>query len=154
MAYYEYQKLGENPLDKTVADAWKEREGWTYYALDEKINSLFYLSPSVLTKTIALDAKGGYANGTKITDEEHAVNVAEIPVMNGRDAFDLDFFRQDGTEYLRADGRMYIAETALTPISGAADSVVTIPDTGCALVQDRRGNGRAGDVFKISLTHK
>ncbi|RRJ67371.1 class A beta-lactamase-related serine hydrolase [Paenibacillus oralis] len=202
MAYYEYQKLDENPLDKTVAEAWTEREGRTYYALDEKINSLFYLSPSVLTKTIGLDKEGGYANGTKITDEDHAVNVAEIPVMNGRDAFDLDFFRQDGTEYLRADGRTYTAETALAPISGAAASIVTIPDTGYVrwykigaeaagqtmtvdfpqsggfAVYNAEGalvnfsvasgintallpegglivfGGGAGDVFKISLTHK
>lgn len=150
MAYYEYQKLEENPLGKSVAVAWTEREGRIYYALDEKINSLFYLAPSVLTKTITLDAEGGYANGTKITDEDHAVNAAEIPVMNGRDAFDLDFFRQDGTEYLRAGGWTYIAETAVAPISGYASSLVTIPGTGYARWY-KIGAAAAGQTITVDL---
>lgn len=130
MAFYEVQKLDSNPVEASAAAAWKEREGKAYYALDEKINSLFYIAPSVLTKTIKLDASGGYANGTKIVDADHAVNVAEIPVMNGRDTFDLDFSRQGGVEYLQADGRTYVSEEAIQPIYAGHASVVTIPASG------------------------
>lgn len=130
MAFYEVQKLDANPVEASAAAAWKQREGKTYYALDEKINSLFYIAPSVLTKTIKLDASGGYANGTKIVDADHAVNVAEIPVMNGRDTFDLDFSRQGGIEYLQADGRTYVSEDAIQPIYAGKASVVTIPASG------------------------
>ncbi len=130
MAFYEVQKLDANPVEASAAAAWKQREGKTYYALDEKINSLFYIAPSVLTKTIKLDASGSYANGTKIVDADHAVNVAEIPVMNGRDTFDLDFSRQGGIEYLQADGRTYVSEDAIQPIYAGKASVVTIPASG------------------------
>jgi len=130
MAFYEVQKLDANPVEASAAEAWKQREGKAYYALDEKINSLFYIAPSVLTKTIKLDASGGYANGTKIVDADHAVNVAEIPVMNGRDTFDLDFSRQGGIEYLQADGRTYVSEDAIQPIYAGHASVVTIPASG------------------------
>lgn len=130
MAFYEVQKLDANRVEASIAESWKQRDGKTYYALDEKINSLFYIAPSVLTKAIKLDASGGYANGTKIVDADHAVNVAEIPVMNGRDTFDLDFSRQGGIEYLQADGRTYVSEDAIQPIYAGHASVVTIPASG------------------------
>src|SRR5690606_21639617 len=41
LAYYEAQKLAPNPLTKEVKNGWQERNGLTYYAVDEKINSLF-----------------------------------------------------------------------------------------------------------------
>ncbi|MNN24766.1 hypothetical protein D3C81_1382080 [compost metagenome] len=58
------------------------------------------------------------------------MNVVEIPVMNGRDVFDLTFSRKDGIEYLNADGRIYISESAVMPIYEGAASVVTIPTSG------------------------
>lgn len=132
IAYYEWQKLNNIQLTDTVAKTWKERNGRTYYAVDEKINSLFYFSPMILTKKIAFDEQGGYANGAGITDKDHAVNVAEIPVMNGRDVFDLTFSRMDGNEYLHADGRTYISEEAVTPLYEGAASLITIPASGNA----------------------
>lgn len=132
MAFYEVQKLDANPVDPAAAKVWKQREGKTYYALDEKINSLFYIAPSILSKKIALDPSGGYANGTKIVDADHAVNIAEIPVMNGRDTFDLTFSRQSGVEYLKADGRTYMSEDAIGPLYAGSSSIVTIPASGSA----------------------
>ncbi len=130
LAFYDLQKLDKNPVDASVAAAWKQREGKSYYAVDEKINSFFYISPSILTKTIKLDDSGGYANGTKIVDSDHAVNAVEIPVMNGRDTFDLDFSRQNGVEYLQADGRTYVSEKAIGKLNHSKHSVVTIPASG------------------------
>ncbi|NGZ77953.1 serine hydrolase domain-containing protein [Saccharibacillus alkalitolerans] len=130
MAFYEAQKLDDNRLEKGAAAAWSKRDGKTYYALDEKINSLFYISPSILTKKIAFEKEGGYANGTKIVDKDHAVNAAEIPVMNGRDTFDLTFTRQGGVEYLQADGRTYVSEDGIGPLYAGRSSVVTIPASG------------------------
>lgn len=133
MAYYEYQRLGQNVLSPEVSKVWQQRNGKTYYALDEKINSTFYLAPSpILWKPIVLDEEGGYASGTKIVDANHAVNIAEIPVMNGRDAFDLEFRQQDGVEYLLADARTYVSEAAVRAIYGGSASRVTIPESGYA----------------------
>ncbi|WP_454192861.1 serine hydrolase domain-containing protein [Paenibacillus sp. Marseille-Q7038] len=132
IAYYEWQKLNDNQLGGTVTNTWKERNGKAYYAVDEKINSLFYLSPVVLTKKVAFDKQAGYANGAKIMDIDHAVNIIEIPVMNGRDVTDLTFFRKDDIEYLQADGRTYISEAAVKPIYAGSASDVSIPASGNA----------------------
>lgn len=108
--------------------AWEKRNGKNYYALDEKINSLFYLSPAILMKNIAVDE--GYASGTRIVDEHKSVNAAEIPVMNGRDAFDLNFYTKNEAEYLTIDGNAYISEDAVQPIYGGRSSISTVPANG------------------------
>ncbi|MEK4514767.1 serine hydrolase domain-containing protein [Paenibacillus sp. FSL H8-0122] len=128
MVTYEYQKLDVSPLNASTKQAWAQRDGKHYYAVDEKINSFFYLSPTILTKTIEVEQ--GYATGTRIVDENTAVNAAEIPVMNGRDAFDLTFSKQNGTEYLTIDGNAYISEDAVKPIYGGPASTSTVPAGG------------------------
>ncbi|RCX17670.1 CubicO group peptidase (beta-lactamase class C family) [Fontibacillus phaseoli] len=151
IAYYESQKLANNPLADSVAQTWTERNGKTYYAVDEKINSLFYFSPQILSKTIELNGQNGYANGTKIKDGDHAVNIAEIPVMNGRDVFDLTFSKKDGVEYLQADGRIYISEAAVKPIYEGVASNVTIPVSGNAR-WFKVGEGAAGRTMTVDLS--
>lgn len=133
MVTYEYQKLNSNPLQDTTKEAWKNRNGKNYYALDEKITSIFYLAPEILTKNISVDMEYGYATGTKIIDENTAVNVAEIPIMNGRDAFDLNFYKVGNTEYLTIDGSSYISEDAVKTIYGGKSSISTIPSNGHAV---------------------
>ncbi|WP_238650447.1 serine hydrolase domain-containing protein [Paenibacillus piscarius] len=147
MVTYEYQKLDANPLDATVKQAWTKRDGKSYYALDEKINSSFYLSPSILTKTIAVDQ--GYASGTRIVDQNTAVNAAEIPVMNGRDAFDLTFSKQNGAEYLTIDGNDYISGDAVKPVYAGHASVTTIPASGQGIWY-KIGKTAAGRTMKVT----
>lgn len=151
MAYYEYQKLDENVLSPEVSKVWQQREGKTYYAVDEKINSLFYLVPSsILWKPIVLDEEGGYANGTQIKDANHAVNIAEIPVMNGRDTFDLRFQQRDGVEYLMEDARTYVSEAAVSTIYGGPSSRVTIPESGYVR-WFKVGSDTAGKTMNVQL---
>lgn len=133
MLTYEYQKLDLNPLKAATKKAWDNRNGKNYYALDEKINSLFYLAPSAIAKHISVDMDYGYANGARIVDKNKAVNVAEIPIMNGRDAFDLNFYQEGRTEYLEIDGFSYISEDAIKPIYGGKASFCTIQANGHAV---------------------
>ncbi|MEI3611501.1 serine hydrolase domain-containing protein [Pseudogracilibacillus sp. SO30301A] len=132
MVTYEYQKLDTNPLNDTTKEVWKKRNGKKYYALDEKITSIFYLDPSILIKNISVDLDHGYANGTKIMDENKAVNAVEIPIMAGRDVFDLNFYNLEREEYLEIDGFSYISEDAIKPISGEKTSTSTIKPDGHA----------------------
>ncbi|WP_440119389.1 serine hydrolase domain-containing protein [Paenibacillus sp. QZ-Y1] len=132
MNTYDYQKLEHNALDTATKKKWTARNDSKYYALDEKITSIFYLLPSMLIKNLSVDAENGYANGTQITDANNAENVAQIPVMNGRDAFDLQFYTKNGAEVLIQDGQEYIAEDAITPIFGGKRGMTTIPANGQA----------------------
>ncbi|MRN56372.1 serine hydrolase domain-containing protein [Paenibacillus monticola] len=133
MATYDYQKLDANPLNQTSEKAWKNRNGKNYYALDEKITSIFYLAPSILIKNISVDLNHGYANGTKIVDENRAVNAVEIPIMNGRDAFDLNFYKLNQTEFLKIDGFSYISEDVVKPLYGGKSSISTLQSDGHAV---------------------
>ncbi|OPH53555.1 serine hydrolase [Paenibacillus ferrarius] len=132
MATYEYQKLDLNPLNQTTKTVWEKRNGKHYYALDEKITSLSYLSP-LLDKHISVDIDHGYASGTKIVDENKAVNAFDIPIMNGTDAFDLNFYIENHNEYLKIDGQSYISEDAIQPIYEGNDSFCIIPSGGQAV---------------------
>ncbi|MFS0868550.1 serine hydrolase domain-containing protein [Paenibacillus xylanilyticus] len=132
MNTYDFQKLEHNVLDTVTKEKWAARNGSKYYALDEKITSIFYLLPSMLIKNLSVDAENGYANGTRVVDPDHAENVAEIPVMNGRDAFDLQLYSKNGAEFLIQDGQEYIAEDAITPIFAGKTGVTTIPSNGQA----------------------
>lgn len=132
MVSYEYQKLEAQPLSQTVKELWKARDGQTYYALDEKINSFFYLSTAIINKTLALDLDYGYANGAKIVDANQAVNVMEIPNMNGRDAFDFKFSKSSGAEILDVNGQTYIREDGIPNLYGGKESKITIQPSGQA----------------------
>ncbi|MBT2216841.1 serine hydrolase [Virgibacillus dakarensis] len=132
MVTYEYQKLDVNPLNDTTKQVWENRNGKKYYGLDEKITSIFYLDPSVIIRNISVDLDHGYANGTKIIDENKAVNAVEIPIMAGRDVFDLNFYKLQQEEYLEIDGFSYISEDAIKPISGKKMSTSTIKPDGHA----------------------
>lgn len=141
MATYEYQKLDSNPLNQTTQQAWEKRNGKNYYALDEKITSIFYLAPAILTKNIVVDH--GYASGTQIVNENRAVNVTEIPITNGRDAFDLNFYTRNHTEYLMIDGNSYISEDAVKFLYGGRSSISTVPTNGQAVwfkIDDKSAN--------------
>jgi len=150
MVTYEYQKLDRNPLNEAARKAWENRSGKSYYALDEKISSIFYLAPAILTKNIAVDMEYGYAAGTRIVDENRSVNAAEIPIMNGRDAFDLNFYQEGNAEYLTIDGFTYISEDAVKPIYGGKASIATIPSNGRA-VWYKIGAQSAGKTMTVDI---
>ncbi|WP_411345851.1 serine hydrolase domain-containing protein [Paenibacillus sp. WLX1005] len=127
MVMYIGQKLPVQKLDKSVQQAWAKRDGKTYYNVDELIQSVFYSAPSVLTKTITLDNSKSYAMATKIVDSNHSVNTLQIPVMNGRDTFDLEFYTKQKKEYVKSTTQSYINEDNIDTLPDKASSVVTLP---------------------------
>ncbi|NQX68429.1 beta-lactamase family protein [Paenibacillus alba] len=133
MVMYEYQKLDSNSLNQSTKTVWEDRNGKSYYTLDEKITSVMYLNKALLAKNISVDTNHGYASGTKIVDKNKAVNVINIPIMKGRDAFDLNFYNVNHAEHLVIDGQSYIREDAIQPIYEGNDSFAVIPSNGQAV---------------------
>ncbi|MFD0586956.1 serine hydrolase domain-containing protein [Paenibacillus sp. GCM10027627] len=123
MGVYIYQKLDRNPLDQNIQKAWEQRNGKTYYRLDEKISSVGYLWPVLLSKKISFDAGSGYAFGAKIVSANKAVNEVQIPIMFGRDTFDLSFYKKKQTEYLTINGETYLSEDGIKPFPEGTSSV-------------------------------
>ncbi|MGW9125365.1 serine hydrolase domain-containing protein [Paenibacillus chitinolyticus] len=132
MATYEYQKLDRNPLDPATRKAWDQRNGKRYYALDEKITSVGYGNQALLTREITVNADYGYASGTKIVNPNKAVNAVTIPLINGRDSFDLNFYKKNHTEYLTIAGQSYIHENGVQPFSQGSSAVRSISSNGQA----------------------
>lgn len=132
MVAYEYQKLDRNPLDPATKNVWEQRNGKLYYALDEKITSIGYGKQALLTKEITVDSDYGYASGTKIFNKNKAVNAVAIPVMNGRDSFDLNFYNKNHKEYLTIAGQTYIKGDDIQPFSHGNSEIRSIPYNGQA----------------------
>ncbi|OAB32189.1 serine hydrolase, partial [Paenibacillus glacialis] len=133
MVTYEYQKLDSNPLNQSTQTVWEQRNGKNYYALDEKITSFKYMIKASLALNLSVDVNHGYASGTQIVDKNKAVNVFDIPIFSGRDAFDLNFYNMDHTEQLMIDGESYISEDGIQSIYEGNSSISTIPSNGQAI---------------------
>ncbi|NOU91601.1 serine hydrolase [Paenibacillus sp. LMG 31460] len=143
MVTYEYQKLDSNPLNQSTQTVWEQRNGKNYYALDEKITSFKYMIKAFLALNLSVDVNHGYASGTQIVDKNKAVNVFDIPIFSGRDAFDLNFYNMDHTEQLMIDGESYISEDAIQSIYEGNDSFCIIPSGGQAVwykIDDKSAN--------------
>ncbi|MFS0838774.1 serine hydrolase domain-containing protein [Paenibacillus sp. 1P03SA] len=132
MVVYESQKLDRNPLDPATKKVWEQRNGKLYYALDEKITSVGYTNQALLTKEITVNADYGYASGTKIVNKNKAVNAAVVPVMNGRDSFDLNFYKKNHKEYVTIAGQTYIKGDDIPPFSHGSSEIRSIPYNGQA----------------------
>ncbi|MEY9094866.1 serine hydrolase domain-containing protein [Paenibacillus sp. RC84] len=130
---YDFQKLDPNPLDQTTKTVWEHRNGKNYYAVDEKITSVRYINQAGVTIKISVDTGHGYASGTKIVSGNKAVNAAAIPVISGRDVFDLNFYQKNHKEYLSTHGQAYIREDAIQPFSQANSGIRSIPSDGKAV---------------------
>jgi len=148
MALYVGQKLDKQSLPSAVKKTWQQRNGKSYYNIDEKINSAFYLIPTEISKTIQADTQLGYALGTKIVDANKSVNIMQIPVMSGRDTFDLNFSRQGKTEYLQINGQSFISEDGLSTLS--ASSSLKIPADHHATWMNL-GKKTAGQKINVTL---
>lgn len=120
---YLYQKLDRNPLNQAAKKAWEQRNGKKYYRLDEKITSMAYLAQAILTKEIAVDTDNGYVYGTKIVNANKAVNAIAIPILGGRDTFDLDFYKKNQQEYLTINGETYVSEEAIGALPQHTQSI-------------------------------
>lgn len=126
---YNVQRLEKNSVTEDVLSVWEARDGRNYYLLNEKPTSqLLTVMP---VQKLTVDAENGYAMGCRIVDGNKAVNVIQMPMMNGRDTFDLIFSEQDGKEYLNTMGGMVLlSEEDIVPIYDGLDGICTIQEDG------------------------
>ncbi|MEG2670296.1 MAG: serine hydrolase domain-containing protein, partial [Oscillospiraceae bacterium] len=125
---YNAQKLEKNPITDEVKAIWNERNGKRYFTLnDKKTSELMLTMPS---KVVKVDAENGYASACKIIDENTAVNFVQIPGMNGRDSFDLNFYEENNKKYLKDLDNIRICEDSVDPVWVGSGGVCTILDNG------------------------
>lgn len=120
---FESMKLDKNIVSETVMKSWKDRENKRYFAIGEHSNSDMYLNYGMLVKTMYLNEESGYILNNKIIDENNGENIIEIPVANGRDLTDLNFYEKDGVEYLKTIDMIFIKEDFIEDIGSNINSV-------------------------------
>lgn len=148
MTDYQGVKLEKNNLENNVLENWKKRDGKKYFAILEKANSNMYLTPFMMNKKIDFDEKYGYAQGCKIIDENNAVAAVQIPVMNGRDLTDMNFYVKDGIEYLKTIDMTFISEDAVKVLDDKSNVKITVPSDAKAIwfKLDKSTSGKTIDV--------
>lgn len=141
-------KLEKNNLENNVLENWKKRDGKKYFAILEKANSNMYLTPFMMSKKIDFDEKYGYVQGCKIIDRNNAVAAVQIPVMNGRDLTDMEFYVKDGIEYLKTIDMTFISEDAVKVFDSKSNVNITIPSESKAIwfKLDKSTDGKNIDV--------
>lgn len=152
VSQYIGQRAEENKIPEDVSAVWKERGKKLYMMENQKYSSQFYLLGNVFSTLPQIDALPGYVMNQKITDRDHAIGFAQIPLMAGRDTLDMQFINEDGKEYLITNGMRLTSSDNLSPIYTGPGASVTIQDTGYArwyLV-----GGAAGKSMTVTVPDK
>ncbi|OPJ62244.1 serine hydrolase domain-containing protein [Clostridium oryzae] len=107
------QKDKVKKLSKAVSDAWKNREGKKYYALNERYSSMSYMYACPYAQVAFSKGFKGYYGMDKITGQNTATAFLDGPGMLARDQYDYKFYKKDNVEYLSSDGSIFVEEAAI-----------------------------------------
>ncbi len=143
-----YQRAAPNIPEKPVLEAWKPRAGKKYYVISEKPSSQIYMmGPDALRMKLNEDFSNGFTyGGTKILDENHAINIVKF-----RDVSDLGFFVKNDIEYLDANSIILIREDFIPRLPASIASSV-IGEDGFAQYYSI-GFDTEGKTIVINLPH-
>ena len=145
---YAAQKLPDNPLDEDTLAAWEARKGKNYFLLNVGFRSQLYALAMPYAFVSESGTQTGYEGSNAITGPDTAAAVVNIPGTAGRDTMDMEFYTQDGVEYLTAPGYLYADDAIVQPLSSR--QTVTIAGEGYAcwfLV----GDELAGRTMTVTL---
>lgn len=126
---YNAQKLEKNELSDDVKEAWDNRADNAYFILSEKASSQM-TALSAIISNLGVDTENGYASACKITDENTALSVIQIPMSAGRDCFDLKFIEENGREIMLFNDMRYMSSKDIVPIYDGGEAICTILEDG------------------------
>lgn len=130
IAYNAGQKIEGEPLSEELAEIWEARAG-QYYILDDAPTSQLYMG-ILFNFDLEVVSEHSYAMGCRIIDANKAVNHLDTPMFHVACNFsDLEFFTQNGMEYLKAKGYTLISYDNLTDLDTDEKNYV-IGDDGYA----------------------
>ncbi len=125
---YNGQKLEAQPVAEAVQRIWQERNGKSYYVVNEKYSSQLYAQPFYTISLI--DELSGYVGSSLIENASKTKSVLQIPGVYGRDLKELTFITKNGVEYLNDGNNLFISEDSFSYLSD--DTIVTIANDGYA----------------------
>jgi len=149
---YNGEKAEPAALSKDIADAWAQREGKLYFAVNEKYSSVAYMNLLAAPISIKTSAEG-YLFNMKITGPDTAENQHQIPAIAGRDTAEITFFKEAGIEYFEMRGYLYVSQDGVKPLYTGKTSVATIQANGHARWFTIPANA-AGKKLKVAMPEK
>lgn len=129
---YQAQKLASNPITQNTKTVWENRANKKYFILNEKFSSQLYALSSQSIQISLLDDLEGYCMNAAIINDYTARTSIQIPGVNGRDLNDFNFYNNGQTEYLNANGSIFISEDAIKSLSTKANFTFKINSDGYA----------------------
>lgn len=150
---YELQKLSDNKLSSRVKAQWDKREDKSYFIVNEKYSSQIYALGLPSGQVTILDGLESYLFNQKITDENNANAVLEIPGMYGRDLSETTFYKIGNIEYMKSGGSILISQDAVKTLSNKASFTCSIGADGYAKWY-KIGNKSANRKIRIKMPAK
>lgn len=131
VTYYYAEKLEPHEISRETAAKWAERDGKSYYIVNEKFTSAYYMQ-NIASHIQLTDELPGYFMAQKITGPNSSHSDIQIPGMHGRDHMPYRFYQVNGTEFLQAQSYLLVHEDGIKPVYGGGKSKATILEDGFA----------------------
>lgn len=128
---YDYvaEKMPQNEISNEAWSIWTNRNGKSYYLVDEPYNSILYVQ-NIIAQFEVLEELKGYYSIDAIQDGNFAMAVLQIPGAVGRDQSDVRFYKKGNTEYVEIGGNHFVSETAVKELPTKNGSQIKIGRNG------------------------
>jgi CubicO group peptidase (beta-lactamase class C family) len=123
---YQAQKLEPVKISDAVKAVWENRKDKKYFMINEIYSSEVYALESPIMIGTMRTKLDGYFDNACIIDKNNAEMQIQIPGINGRDLYNLEYYLKNKTEYLKMSDLLYISEDAISTLSTKANFQVTI----------------------------
>lgn len=146
------QKTVSKKLEKSVKQAWQERDDQTYFVLTEKYSSAMYAQGGVMLELDMDDCQTGYFYNDRIVSANQAVEFTDMPMNFSRDARNYTFKKSaDGHEYLSCEGIYAVREDALKGLPSKSAYTVTISTAKGYAKWYKIGKKTEGKTMRLTL---
>jgi len=131
-ASYAAQRLPDYTPDADTQAAWDAREGKTYFQINENYSSVLYALSGVFASVSFATSPEGYLVTNQLTGPNEAAPYVQIPGTGSRDSGTIQVYTENGVEYIRINGGIYMDFANVTNIYPGSASRCTIQPGECA----------------------
>lgn len=127
---YDYAFAEKKEDGAARSDVWSSRDKKSYFICDEDPRSQILLMSIPKTNVYFAPGVNALLGYMHILDDDTASSDLSLPGTFGRDLTDLHFFREGGTEFVKAQGWTFVDSDSIPYIYDGYESVATIGENG------------------------
>lgn len=107
------EKVEDNTISDEVREAWAKRENKPFLPLNEKYSSIIYILGRGINPYLVSSESYGYISGNKIKNSSIAEPCVRIPMNNGRDLNEIEYYTENGLNYVKIGSIKGICEESV-----------------------------------------